>query len=212
MEVSTKALAEGSTKAFLDTVFGPAVEIGELARDQIRFIRWKTQVKMFQRAHAFLEKRRIPANRVSMKLLLPLLELSSLEDEDDEEMIERWAGLLANAAAGAGRAATVVPSFPRVLAELSSQEAAILDTLYTPPDPAQVPSMYHLYPDGARLDREDPLFYTRCFNLARLGLLLAPWENAQIGDSDPPVYEHKVHYLEGNALGLSFVLACAPPR
>jgi len=100
MEVSTKARAEGSTKAFLDTVFGPAVEIGELARDQIRFIRWKTQVKMFHRAHAFLEKRRIPANRVSMKLLLPLLELSSLEDEDDEEMIDRWAGLLANAAAG----------------------------------------------------------------------------------------------------------------
>jgi hypothetical protein len=212
-EVSSKAVAEGVTTAFLQTILGPLVEVGDLARDQIRYIRWKVQVKMFKRANEFLDENGIPTQQVSMKLLLPLVELSSLEDEDDDEMVDRWAALLANAAAGPNRGATVLPSFPRILAELSPQEAAILDVLYQPPDPDRVPEMYHLYPDDPRFDRaNDPMFNTRCFNLERLGLLRAPWENAQIPNTDPPEYEHKVHYLEGAALGLSFVLACTPPH
>jgi Abortive infection alpha len=210
-----KATAEGVTAGavgeFIDKLGGFGVESGDLIRDHVRFVRAKAQLTMYEKTMAILQERNIPVHRVAWKILFPLLDFSSLEDERDAEMIDRWAALLANAAAGPDRGATVLPSFPRILSELSSQEAAILNVLYTPPDPAQVPGLYHLYPDDPRLDRRDPMFYTRCFNLDRLGLLLATWENAQIGDTNPPRYVHKVHYLEGKALGLSFVVACTPP-
>jgi hypothetical protein len=45
MEVAGKALAEGSTRAFLETIFGPAVELGEYLRDQVRYIRVKGQIR-----------------------------------------------------------------------------------------------------------------------------------------------------------------------
>ncbi len=209
----TEAAVAGATGEFIDKLGGFGVETSELIRDHVRFVRAKGQLKMYEKTMAILRNRNIEPNRVAWKILFPLLDFSSLEDENDEEMIDRWAALLANAAAGPQRGATVLPSFPRILSELSPEEAAIVDVVYQPPDAARVPEMYHVYPDDPRLRRaDDPLFDTRCFNLARLGLLQAPWENAQVGDTDPPVYEHKVHYLEGNALGLSFVLACTPPR
>jgi abortive infection alpha-like protein len=61
---------------------------------------------------------------------VPLLEYASLEDEADEEMADRWAALLANAAAGNQFGAEVIPSFPAILAQLSAQEVRILAYLY----------------------------------------------------------------------------------
>lgn len=210
-KAATEGAVAGAVGEFIDKLGGFGVESGDLIRDRVRFVRVKAQLKMCEKTMAILRERSIPVNRVAWKVLFPLLDFSSLEDESDHEMIDRWAALLANAAAGPARGATVLPSFPRILSELSPEEAAILDVLYAPPDPAQVPGLYHLFPDDPRLDREDPLFYTRCFNLDRLGLLVASWENAMITGTDPPQYEHKVHYIEGKALGLSFVLACMPP-
>jgi hypothetical protein len=197
VKAAAKGAVAGAVGEFIEKLGGFGVETSELIRDHVRFVRAKAQMKMYEKTMAILSARNITPNKVAWKTLFPLLDLSSLEDENDEEMIDRWASLLANAAAGPERGATVLPSFPRILSELSPEEAAILHTLDADPDPARVPSLYHLYPDDPRLDRDDDrLFYVRCFNLARLGLLLAPWENAQIGNTDPMVFEHKVHYLE----------------
>jgi hypothetical protein len=202
VEVSTKALAEGTTKAFLDTIFGPAVEVGEFLRDQVRFVRGMVQIKMFKRASAYLDKQGIPPHQVSIKLLFPLLELSSLEDEDDDEMIDRWAALLANAAAGPDRGAAVLPSFARMLAELSPEEAVILDTLYRDARPSDVPSLHQIN-DIPRtgLGEGDPMFVARCFNLDRLGLLEASWENVEIPGSGAMRFQHTVHRLEAKCSG-----------
>jgi hypothetical protein len=55
----------------------------------------------------------------------------------------------------------------------------------------------------------DDLFFACCFNLEAHGLLEASWESVSLGDD---INEHRVSYLEGNAPGLRFVLACNPPR
>jgi hypothetical protein len=212
VKAAAEGVAAGATSQFLDKLLGPLVEAGGLLRDHVRFRRWKADVKMLEKAQAFLEDRGIDPSRVPAKILFPLLDYASLEDEADEVMLDRWAALLANAAAGTERGATVLPSFPRILSELSPEEAATLDKLYREPDPERVPSMYLLHADYLRLGRdEDPLFYTRCFNLDRLGLLDASWENVLIHDTNPRAYRHTVARLEGTALGLSFVLACRPP-
>jgi hypothetical protein len=212
VKATAEGVAAGVTDQFLDKLLGPVVEGGEMLRDRVRSRRWKAEVKMLEKARAFLDDRGIDPSRVPVKILFPLLEYASLEDEEDEIMLGRWAALLANAAAGTERGATVLPSFPRILSELSPEEAVILDKLYSGPDPERVPSMYHLFADDPRLDRaEDPLFNTRCFNLDRLGLLEASWQNVRISRTNPPAYRHTVERLEGYALGLSFVLACTPP-
>lgn len=69
------------------------------------------------------------ARGVPLKVLAPLLEGASLEDADDEPMVARWAGLLASAA-DPGRD-PLPPSFPAILRELSSLEAATLELIVT---------------------------------------------------------------------------------
>jgi hypothetical protein len=60
-----------------------------------------------------------------LKTLLPILESASLED--DEDLHDRWANLLANAAAFDGR---VHPSFTQILQGLTGSEAKFLDAIY----------------------------------------------------------------------------------
>ena len=57
----------------------------------------------------------------------PLLEGAALED--DENLSNKWAGLLASAATS-NEAEHSHPSFPRILSEMSPREALILDKLY----------------------------------------------------------------------------------
>lgn len=124
VKATSSGVAEGTARAFLDTVFGFVVELGDMARDTVRYRRWRRQLKIAARAQAYLEEQGIPAGEVSLKTLVPLLELSSLEDPDDDDMVDRWAALLANAA-GTERGTRVLPSFPRILGELSPEEALI---------------------------------------------------------------------------------------
>jgi hypothetical protein len=210
VKATASGVAEGTATAFLNTLLGPVVEAADSWRDRVRLKRWKAEILMLEEAREFLDLRGIDPSAVPVKTLLPLLDYAAREDPDDQDMIRRWAALLANAADSRPGASYVLPSFPRILAELSPHEAAILDTLYADPDPARAPSLYRRYPgDAAFPVGVDDLFYASCFNLEAHGLLVASWENARLGDD---VYQHTVSHLEGNALGLRFVLACTPPR
>src|SRR5438270_12619697 len=165
VKATAAGVAEGTTVAFLNTLLGGAVEAADAWRDRVRLRRWKAEVKMLDEARQFLEERGIDPAAVPAKTLFPLLDYALREDPDDEAMITRWAALLANAADGRSGASYVLPSFPRILAELSPQEAAMLDTLYEDPDVTRVPSLYRRYPDDAAFEMEpDDMFYASCFN------------------------------------------------
>jgi Abortive infection alpha len=125
-----KATVEAGTKALVKEFAGAGVETGEWLRDVVRFHRWKYQVRTMQRAKQFLDDAGIAPEDVSLKTLVPLLEGAALEDENEPTMADRWAALLANAAAGDHANGEVLPSFVSILAELSPEEAAILDRLY----------------------------------------------------------------------------------
>ena len=87
-------------------------------------------------ADKWLSEAGIDAQAVSLKVLVPLLEYASLEDEADEAdnpedveaMQRRWAALLANAAAG-NEGAGVPPGFPRILSEIEAQDARLLEMI-----------------------------------------------------------------------------------
>lgn len=210
VKVTTQGVAQGATTAFLSTLFGPAVEAIAILTDEVRMLRWKRQAKMLARANAHLDALGLRPTAISLKLLVPLLEYASLEDESDEAMVDRWAALLANAAAGRHGAA-MLPSFPRILSELSSEEVVVLDTLYRDATRDDMPTTRFLHVPESGLSEGDPQFIERCYNLDRLGLVHASWENVPVAGSDPRQYRHTIAHLEGTALGISFVLACNPP-
>lgn len=131
-----KLAAEGGVEGFLRTAAAPLVEIGGWGADLIRRYRVKSAIKTMALADRWLAEAGLSAHEIPLNILVPLLEYSSLADDPDEAadreeataMHERWAALLANAAAG-DEGATVLPAFPRILSELAPPEARLLELI-----------------------------------------------------------------------------------
>lgn len=122
-----KAAAE-TAKNFLEKLLGPSIaELGELLADEVKFYRFKNQVRILLKAQESLRKAVVNPKKVPLKIVVPILEEGSLEE--DESMSDRWASLLATAA-NPNSKISVQPSFPELLKELSPKEALILDKIY----------------------------------------------------------------------------------
>ena len=123
-----KAGIEATLEPFanlLEKIAGPAAEeLGLALREHVRFLRMKRQVRLWQRTKEFLDQAGIEPKRVPLKLLAPIMESGSLEEDDPLQ--DRWAALLANAAAGKQ---TVHPAFPEMLKQLSAMEVVMLEIL-----------------------------------------------------------------------------------
>jgi len=138
-------VTEAGVRGFFETIAAPLVEAGGWGADIIKRRRLQTQVKTLVLAKRMLDDAGLPANAVSPKLLVPLLENASLEDDPEEAadpeaaeaMQQRWAALLANAAAGE-LGASVSLAFPTILAELEPIEARIIDELTSVEAPEEI--------------------------------------------------------------------------
>jgi hypothetical protein len=213
-----KAATEGGVRAFLETIAGPLVESSAWATDLIRRQRVKVQIRTLTLARQMLETAGLAPGAVPAKQLVPLLELASLEEPEDEEMQARWAALLANAAAD-GETPDVWPSFPRILSELSPVEAQLLDGLAAQEDGAQILEAFlevaglpltdgrpEQYPYGVYVDNLERLQVIRVLRPDRALQALARKV------SDRPTMMNNWTYVHLTALGRAFVAACSPPR
>lgn len=99
-----------------------------IIEDQIRFWRFNNQINILINATNNLEKKGISPQKVNLKVLVPLLEYASLEEE--KFMQEKWIQLLVTAA-DPNEEVEILTSFPEILKELSSVEVKILDYLYS---------------------------------------------------------------------------------
>ena len=115
-----------------------AEEIKQWLGDEARAFRFKRMLKLFASAKQRLADAGLKLNPVRAKVLFPLIEAASLEEDEGqeaEEMHERWGSLLANASSHPEK---VPPAFPAVLKELSAADAQLFDLLlglhYTQPD------------------------------------------------------------------------------
>lgn len=123
-----KAGADALTKPLTDLIgklAGPlAEEIGLTLGDAARVFRFRRAVGLLRKVKKITAEAGYEASEVRPKLLLPILEHASIED--DEGLHDRWAALLANAC-NPEKAAAIRPSFPDILAQLSSKEVTLLD-------------------------------------------------------------------------------------
>lgn len=113
---------------FLKNLVGkPAQEIGELMSDRVKLWRLKNQIRNLERVKQICHKEGIPVQKVNMKVLVPYLEGVSLEE--DEDLQELWANLLANYIDKEKNLITHV--YPSILAQLSTQEIKLLEHFVT---------------------------------------------------------------------------------
>jgi hypothetical protein len=113
-------------KDILNRLLGPAVdELGGILAEPIRTFRFKRSVRLLEKVKRICEETGFEPSAVPLKMLLPILKNASLED--DEDLHDRWANLLANAASSSS---TVRPAFPEVLRQLSPTDARFLDVIF----------------------------------------------------------------------------------
>jgi hypothetical protein len=109
---------------FLDRVSGGARrEVSAWIGDHFRVRRLNAQLKLLEKAERLLREAGREPREVKWNVLFPLLEHSSIEEDD--EMANRWAALLATAADPAGN--DLPPAFPDVLHQLCREDAVMLD-------------------------------------------------------------------------------------
>src|SRR5437879_4763381 len=83
--------------AIVKRMLGPAVdELAEMWRDQVRLYRYERQLKCVEKAEQMAQEAGYTPQAVPPKILFPLLEGASFEE--DENLHDMWAALLANAA------------------------------------------------------------------------------------------------------------------
>lgn len=104
-----------------------AEEIGAMLADEIRLHRWSRQLKILERANSILAKKGITAKPIHLKVLVPLLDSASLEEEAKLE--EMWAKLLASASEN-NQERSFYFICTEILKNISSNEAKLLEWMY----------------------------------------------------------------------------------
>ena len=106
-------------KDFLGKLISPAIEeTGLLIKDQISSWRFKNQIKVLNKGKDYCEKHNISPKQVSFKLICPLLEYASLEEE--EKLQDKWSILISNLVDSEQNIENHV--FPYILSQLSLNE------------------------------------------------------------------------------------------
>ena len=104
----------------------PLKELGLLMADRILQYRFKNQVKGLQKAVKIVEENKLKVKEIPIKVLFPLLEGMSLEDDD--VLLDKWAAMLANMADSRTNFENHV--LPYVLSQISKSEYEKLQLLF----------------------------------------------------------------------------------
>lgn len=130
IDITSSAFEKGIdfAKDFLDKLIMPIVEeTGLLIKDKATFWRLKNQIRLLNKAKKICEKNGISPKTISLKLLCPLLDNASLEE--DEVLQDKWAILLSNLVDSEQNIENQV--FPYILSQISITEFLFLEETYS---------------------------------------------------------------------------------
>ncbi len=110
-------------------IHGPLDQAMGIVIDKLMYQRWERRIRLMIRADAFLAERGFdaPTRAVPMNLFIPLVQNGSMEENDDLQ--DRWAALLANAADESAKI-EVRRAFVSILEDLTALDAFVLEKLY----------------------------------------------------------------------------------
>ncbi|WP_291401928.1 Abi-alpha family protein [Daejeonella sp.] len=206
-------------KDFLGKLISPTIEeVGLLISDNIKFLRFKNQVKILLKAKNYIEKNNISLKEIPIKILVPLLEKASLEDE--EKLQDKWSNMLVNMVDSETNFQNQI--FPHILSQMSLGEYEALQEVFQKEKELAIKyeelatmrvlndDKYYFKPETKKLKAEIDKIEQDGFwlsieefevaNIARLGLIrqLPPKiliEEFQTGGRDSE-YEEKWHQID----------------
>lgn len=193
---------------------GPAQEFVEWVTDEIRYRRQPRKARLLMKAAREVRAAGLPTRAIEDRLLRAVLEEGSLVDHD--EMQDRWAFLLANAAV-----ANETPhvAFPSILAQLEPAEARMLDAMSA----ALNDEFSEHASTSFRVAGFDPPFFVERANVDQLSYAAATANLVRLrladskGHYEPP---HVIHtatdvplssWIQLTYFGAVFVAACSKP-
>jgi len=202
---------EAVTKFIAKLVPAFVKEAGGIFSDTVRYWKWKNQIHIVKKAKSHLESIGLQPKAPPLKIIVPLLESASLEE--DTNIQEMWSKLLASALVDS---ATIVPNHIDTLKQLSPAEVRVLDLMYgqynagladdkdTPVffKPNDIAQAFHLTNDNAEIILED---------LCRLGILVKPEvisKEVTSGSGHLFSTEFGPNKFQFRKFGLSFMKAC----
>lgn len=122
-----KHLLDKGEEAF-KAVLGPSIkEFSETIADNFRLRRFRNQVKILTKAQEILKRNNLTSKKVELKVLAPLIEFSSLEE--DEILQEKWSNLIANIVTIDGKT-LLKQNCIEILKRISNDEVKFLDHLF----------------------------------------------------------------------------------
>lgn len=129
IDITSTAIEKGIdlVKGFLDKLIGaPIEEYGLIFADNVRLRRFRNQIKIVSKAQKIIEQSNINIKQISIKTLVPLLEYSSLED--DESIQDKWSNMIVNFADVNETYESSI--FPFILSQVSRNEIEIIFKMY----------------------------------------------------------------------------------
>ncbi len=119
-----EVIAAVKAGGFLKTIIGPSAdEVGAAIMDSVREWRFRRQVNILIKADEYIKAKGLKTKKVALKNLVPLLEHSSLEEE--EGLKEKWDAMLINYVDSEKNFTTNV--YPNILSQMSLEEYRILE-------------------------------------------------------------------------------------
>ena len=186
-------------------------EAGQLIAEKIRFYSLPNSISALKKAKKQIYESGLFLHPVDLKTLVPLLEYASLED--DESMVDKWAGLLASAATFD----TPMTAYVHILAELSANDAKTFDficntaELSTETDDIQIHGV-RVQTILESLELEKIQLLPIIGNLGRLGLVQRVLSDGAMFWGEPPLGAPKNEVIGPTSLGQCFIQACRGPK
>jgi hypothetical protein len=191
---------------FVEKIAGPAAEeVGLMLQDNIKVYRMKNQLRLMDKAESILRKSGRDPKAVPYRVLLPILEKGSLED--NEQLNDKWASLLANASNGSGKY-SVTPSYPNILEQISPAEAKMLDFIYSSLSTLGLDKALHFESVRKATELDEESVKIMIDNLTRLGLVVS---GGSLGDENYSLEIRGYEIVGLTSLGRAFIPSCQEP-
>lgn len=127
-DITSTAIEKGIdlVASFLEKLAGSSLEeAGLLLSDKIRTRRLKNQIKIFSDAKKIAEENNITIKQINLKTLVPLLEFSSLEE--DETLQQKWSSLIVSFSDESRNYESSI--FPFILSQLNNDDVEGFESL-----------------------------------------------------------------------------------
>ena len=186
----------------LTDLIRPFTESRALKADLIRLEREEVLFEIFKKGRARLELEGRQPAALPNKFLIPFLEKASLE-EQKSVLIDKWANLLASAAS---KNSTDYAWCIGILADLSADDAALLDQMYDHGSEGRDAVHFERFTRAQVQARFDEVFgrYIEPYSMEQLKDWISEFDVAYLIDGRDVPNTNEVHFsLDGNELRLS---------